>query len=171
MHLHAQAHASSDITNMTNQDVQKYIFEVRQSNAYASEAYSFNLGDTTGEHVDILLGSIPETKSILLYTLAETKAGVTGEYILALLFESKKWALNSLPVIGHCTDSASNALSALIMLATPSTYSDLRHSTIVYQTVKSSLLVLCPYFLPTLSYNCLPLLGPLRQDSEKESHE
>ena len=119
--LHAQAHASSDITNMTNQDVQKYIFEVRQSNAYASEAYSFNLGDTTGEHADILLGSIPETKSILLCTLAETKAGVTGEHILALMFESKKWALNSLPVIGHCTDSASNALSALIMLATPST--------------------------------------------------
>ena len=110
---------------MTNQDVQKYIFEIRQSNAYASEAYSFNLGDTTGEHADILLGSIPETKSILLYTLAETKAGVTGEHILALMFESEKWALNSLPVIGHCTDSASNALSALIMLATPSTYSDL----------------------------------------------
>ena len=113
--LHAQAHASTDVTNMTNQDVQKYIFEVRQSNAYASEAYSFNFGDTTGEHADILLGSIPEAK-----------AGVTGEHILSLMFESEKWALKySLPVIGHCTDSVSNALSALIMLATPSTYSDL----------------------------------------------
>ena len=43
-------------------------------------------------------------------------------HILALMFESEKWALKySLPVIGHCTDSASNALSALIMLATSST--------------------------------------------------
>ena len=112
---HTQAHASTHITNMTNQDIQRYILEVRQSNAYALEAYSFNLGDTTGEHADILLGSIPEAK-----------AGVTGEHILALMFESENWALNySLPVIGHCTDSASNALSALIMLATPSTYSHL----------------------------------------------
>ena len=59
---------------MTNQDVQKYIFKVRQTNAYAAEAYTFNLGDTTGEHADILLGSIPEAK-----------AGVTGEHILALI--------------------------------------------------------------------------------------
>ena len=42
------------------------------------------------------------------------------------MFECEKWALKySLPVVGHCTDSASNALSALIMLATPSTYSNL----------------------------------------------
>lgn len=100
---------------MTNQDVQKYIFDVRHSNAYAAEAYTFNLNDTTGEYADILLGSIPEAKS-----------GVKGEHILALMFESEKWALKySLPVVGHCTDSASNALSALVMLATPSTYSGL----------------------------------------------
>ena len=159
VHLHTQAHASSDITNMTNQDVQKYIFEVRQSNIFASEAYSFLLGVITGKHAGILLGSIPEAK-----------AGVTGEHILALMFESEKWALKySLPVIGHCTDSASNAFSALIILATPSTYSDL-DKVPMFISVKSSS-VLCPYSLPTLSYNCPPLLGPLQQDSDKESHE
>ena len=53
-HLHAQTHVSTDVTNMKNHDVQKYIFEVRQSNIYASEAYTFNLGDTKGEHTDII---------------------------------------------------------------------------------------------------------------------
>ena len=54
---------------------------------------------TTGEHADFLLGSIHEAK-----------VGVTGEHILALILESEKWALKySLPIVGHCTDSASNA--------------------------------------------------------------
>ena len=46
------------------------------------QRHTLNLGDTTGEHADILLGFIPEAK-----------AGVTGEHILALMFESEKWAL------------------------------------------------------------------------------
>ena len=53
---------------MTNQDVQKYILEAKLSNAYASEAYSFNLGDTIGGQADILLGSIPEAKAGVMGT-------------------------------------------------------------------------------------------------------
>ena len=113
--LHPEAHAATDASSMSTQDIQKYILDVRKTSSYAAEAYSFNLGDTTGEYADILLGSIPEAKS-----------GVTGEHILALMLECEKWSLTyGLPVVGHCTDSASNALSALIMLASPSTYSNM----------------------------------------------
>ena len=145
--LHTQAHCSTDVTNMTTQDVQKYIFEVRKSNAYASEAYSFNLGDTTGQHADILLGSIPEAK-----------AGVTGEHILALMLECEKWALKySLPVVGHCTDSASNALSALILLATPSTYSVLDKAPMFIGLSSANYRFYAPIFrtpYPAIAYPC-----------------
>ena len=41
---------------------------------FAAEAYSFNLSDTTGKLPDLLTGSIPESKN-----------GVTGDHILALI--------------------------------------------------------------------------------------
>ena len=93
-------------------EVQKYILEVRQTNAYAAEAYSFNLSDTSGEYPDMLIGSIPESKS-----------GVTGDCILALMLETEKYALqHNLPLTGHCTDSAGNALNSLVKLASPTTF-------------------------------------------------
>ena len=93
-------------------EVQQHILEVRQNNAYGAEAYSFNLSDTTGEFPDLLVGSIPEAK-----------AGVTGNCILALILEMEKMALkHEMPLIGHFTDSAANALNALIKLASPSTF-------------------------------------------------
>ena len=57
----------------------EYVLEVGQTNAYASEAYSFNLNDTSGEHAENILGAIPEANS-----------GVTREHILVLMFECEK---------------------------------------------------------------------------------
>ena len=80
-------------------EVQKHILEVRQNNAYAAEAYSFNLSDTTGEFPDI---SIPESRT-----------GVTGDCMLALMLEVEKLALkHNIPLTGHCTDSAANKLAS-----------------------------------------------------------
>jgi len=94
-------------------DLNDYVVETRQKGAYASEAYSFNFSDTTGEYCDVLVGTIPESTS-----------GVTGNHIVALMLQIEKDAFEfQLPLIGHCTDSAANSLSGLIKLASPSTYS------------------------------------------------
>ena len=94
------------------QQVKEHVMAVREKKLYAAEAYSFNLSDTTGKLPDILIGSIPESAN-----------GVTGDHILALMLEVERRAEKcSLPLVGHCTDSASNALNALIFLASPSTY-------------------------------------------------
>ena len=89
-----QMHASN------YQQIQDHILQVRSQGAYAAEAYSFNLSDTTGKLPDILTGSIPESKS-----------GVTGGHIPALMLEfERRCSKYSLPPIAHCTDSAANAL-------------------------------------------------------------
>ena len=64
--------------------MQQHLLDVRCNNAYASEASSFNVSDTTGEFPDILVGSILESKS-----------GVTGDCILALMLEMVKFALRN----------------------------------------------------------------------------
>ena len=108
--LFSEQLANSEAT--TPQQIQTYIYNVRKSRAYGAEAYSFNLSDTTNEYSDMLVGSFPEANS-----------GVTAEHIFALMLEVEKYAIRySLPLIGHCTDSAANALKALVTLATPSTY-------------------------------------------------
>ena len=59
-----------------------------------------------------MVGSIPEATS-----------GVTAGHILAIMLEVERKARNhNIPLIGQCTDSASNALHALAKLASPSTY-------------------------------------------------
>lgn len=90
--------------------VQEYILSVGADNRYAAEAYSFDWVDTTGKLPDKIIGSIPEAKS-----------GVTGSHIFALMLEADKRAYK-LPLVGHCTDSASNSLNALLKLATPAQY-------------------------------------------------
>ena len=88
------------------QQVQEHVIAVKEKKLYAAEACSFNLSDTTGKLPDILTGSIPESRN-----------GVTGDHILALMLEVERRAEKcSLPLVGHCTDSA------LIFLASPSTY-------------------------------------------------
>ena len=66
--------------------------------------------DTTGKLPDLLTGSLPEATR-----------GVTASHVYALMLEVEQRALiHNLSLIGHCTDSASNALNALLKLATPS---------------------------------------------------
>ena len=60
-------------------EILQHILEVRQKNAYSAAAYSFNFSDTTGEYPDMSVGSISESKS-----------GVTGDCILALMLQVKK---------------------------------------------------------------------------------
>ena len=92
--------------------IQDYVLSVRASNRLASEAYSFDFVDTTGKYSDILIGSIPEAIS-----------GVTGDHIYSVMIEvEKQCAHYGVPLLGHCTDSASNALNALIRLASPTTF-------------------------------------------------
>ena len=97
-------------------EVFEYISKVRTNDLYAAEAYSIDFVDTTGKMNDMLIGSIPEAKN-----------GVTGLHIFALMMQvenrSSKYAL---PLIGHCTDSASNSLRALVTLATPKSYQQLQ---------------------------------------------
>ena len=82
---------SSQLVDATStHHIQEHILEVRKEHAYAAEAYSFNFSDTTGEHPDLLIGTIPEATS-----------GVTGDHILTTVVLKYK-----LPLIGHCTDSA-----------------------------------------------------------------
>ena len=48
---------------------------------------------------------------------------MTNGHIFAMMLEVEKHAQAfSLPLIGHCTDSASNALGALVKMSTPATF-------------------------------------------------
>ena len=95
------------------EQVRDYVLDVRQSGSYASEAYTLCLSDTSSKLADLLVGSIPEAKE-----------GVTGGHIFSLMMEVEKNAFrHGVPLVGHSTDSASNALSGLVMLASPATYS------------------------------------------------
>ena len=77
--------------------------KVRHNKSYAPEAYSFNLCDTSGKLADQLIGFIPQAHS-----------GINGCHIVAMmLLVEKKAHLHNLPLIGHCTDSASNTLGGL----------------------------------------------------------
>lgn len=101
---------SEQLTKVDSQkQLHDYILSVRENNRYAAEAYSFDLVDTTGKLPDMLLGSIPEATS-----------GVTASHIYSLMLEvEQKAKLHNLSIVGHCTDSALNALNALLKLATP----------------------------------------------------
>ena len=91
---------------VSREQVQEYVFSVRAKGNYAAEAYSLDLVDTTGELPDIMLGSFPEATS-----------GVTASHLYAVMLEvERKAAAHNVSLIGHCTDSASNSLDALIKL-------------------------------------------------------
>ena len=92
--------------------MQEYVLSVRENARHAAEAYSFNLVDTTGKTPDLLVGSIPEATS-----------GVTASHIYALMLEvEKRAASHNVSLVGHCTDSALNALNALLKLASPTDF-------------------------------------------------
>ena len=97
---------------VSREQVQEYVLSVRAKGNYAAEAYSLDLVDTTGSTPDLMLGSFPEATS-----------GVTASHIYAIMLEvERKAAVHNVSLIGHCTDSDSNSLNALIKLATPSAY-------------------------------------------------
>uniref|UniRef100_A0A1X7V256 Uncharacterized protein n=1 Tax=Amphimedon queenslandica TaxID=400682 RepID=A0A1X7V256_AMPQE len=99
--------SQNQIPNISN--AKQHIASVRQHCGLATEAYTFDLVDLKGEKPDMLLGSIPEA----------TK-GVTGTHIFALIMAVEEKACEKrLALIGHCTDSATNSLAALKMLAIP----------------------------------------------------
>ena len=99
-------------TTESSKQVQDYVLGVRLTGSCSAEAYSFNLSDTSGKLPNMLIGSIPEAK-----------VGITGAHVFALMMEVEKRAtIYKLPLVGHCTDSASNTLLALTKLASPATY-------------------------------------------------
>ena len=90
----------------------EYIFIVNAKGLYVAEAYSMDFVDTTVKLSDFIVGSIPKARS-----------GVTGLHIFAVMMTIEKLCNKyELSLVGHCTDSASNSLRALVTLATPSTY-------------------------------------------------
>lgn len=134
----------------TPEQLRHYIFNVRENWLYAAEAYSLNLSDTTGLLSDIVIGVIPEA----------TK-GITGAHIFSLMMEVEKHSeKHTLPLIGHCTDSASNALNALVKLASPVTYSKLK-SPLNFLGLTMENFIFCTSYSFKLSFNSLPMLGPL----------
>ena len=96
----------------SREQVQDYVLSVRSKRSYAAEAYSLDLVDTTGKSPDLMLGSFPEATS-----------GVTASHVYAVMLKVEcKAVTHNISLIGHCTDSASNSLNALVKLATPSHY-------------------------------------------------
>ena len=63
---------------------------------------------------------------------------------------------HTLPLIGHCTDSASNALNALVKLASPATYSKLK-SPLNFLGLPMDNFVFAPVIhssFPSIAYPC-----------------
>ena len=129
------------------QQIQDYVLSVRHKKQYAAEAYSFNLSDTTGKLADVLIGSIPQPHS-----------GVTGDHIFAMMLEVEKMAsTRCLSLVGHCTDSASNALSALLKLAIPVTYQHAKLMVTFLGLHRPDFHFLAPFLrpqYPSIAYPC-----------------
>lgn len=88
----------------------------------------------------MLLGSIPEA----------TKC-VTGSHIYALMITVEEKACERrLALTGHCTDSATNSLAALEILAIPDS---LQRMGVKYISL------LCSYITPWISIYCIPYTG------------
>lgn len=123
------------------------MLSVRREGRYAAEAYSFDLVDTSGKLLDLLTGSIPESTS-----------GVTASHVYAMMLEVERRASrHSLSLVGHCTDSASNALNALLKLATPTEYlvDNLKVSFLGLR--RTDFYLFAPFFrsgFPSIAYPC-----------------
>ena len=130
----------------SREQVQEYVLSVRAKGKYAAEAYSLDLVDTTGKSPDIMLGSFPEATS-----------GVTASHLYAIMLEvERKAAAHKVSLIGHCTDSASNSLNALIKLATPSDYL-VEHKISFLGLKLKGYFLFAPFFrnnYPSIAYAC-----------------
>lgn len=129
------------------EQVRDYVLSVRKHSKYAAEAYSFDLVDTTGRLPDLLIGSIPEATS-----------GVTASHVYCLMLEVEKKAMkHDLSLTGHCTDSASNALNALLMLATPTRYLAKDLNVAYLGLSRPDFYLFAPFFrssYPSIAYPC-----------------
>jgi len=132
------------------QNPENYILSVRKNRQYAAEAYSLCFCATTGTLEDVVIGCIPEAKK-----------GITGSHILfAIMLDVEKRAkLYGVSLVGHCTDSASNLLSALIKLASPLTFTKFSQQ-IQFIGLKMKSLYFCSHFKrSTCTIDSLSLLG------------
>ena len=141
--------------------IKNYVPKVRHSKSYAPEAYSFNLADTSGKLPDLLVGSIPQAHS-----------GITGCHILAMILIVEKQAhSHNLPLVGHCTDSASNALSGLLKLASPSTYSEAGIEVTFVGLQRNDYCFFAPMLRPKYPTIAYPMLGSQQSNSCAEFNE
>ena len=125
------------------EQIKNYVIKVRHNKSYAPEAYSFNLADTSGKLPDLLIGSIPQAHS-----------GISWSHVLAMMLTVDKHARkHNLPLVGHCIDSASNALGGLLKLASPSTYAEAGLETEFIGLRRNDFFapILCPNY-PTIAY-------------------
>ena len=88
---------------------------------------------------------------VLTGSITKAKSDVTGEHILAQIFQEEKRCYN-LPIIGHCMDYAVNALKCLILLASPATYNeDIRYIGLPISSYRFYALILRPPH-PSIAY-------------------
>lgn len=69
----------------------------------------------------------------------------------------KRAQVRNMPLVGHCTDSASNSLNALIFLASPSTYDQLSSSLVFLGLYRSDYYFFAPFLqssYPAIVYPC-----------------
>ena len=129
------------------EQVHDYILHVRSNGSYAPEAYTLCLSDTSSKLSDVLLGSIPEAKE-----------GVTGSHVFSLMMAVEKLALkHGVSLVGHCTDSTSNALSALLTLSSPSTYKHVVESITFLGLPRKDFTFFAPFLrpgFPSIAYPC-----------------
>jgi len=130
----------------SREQVQDYVLSVRSKRSYAAEAYSLDLVDTTGKSPDLMLGSFPEATS-----------GATTSHVYAVMLKVEcKVLTHNISLIGHCTDSASNSLNALVKLATPSHYLVQQKISFLGLDMKGYYLF-APFFrcqYPSIAYAC-----------------
>ena len=99
----------------------------------------------SGKLPDLLPGSIPKSTS-----------GVTASHVIySIMLEVEKKAIqHNLSLTGNCTDSASNALNTLLMLATPTKYL-VEEFDVTYLGLSRPDYFLFAPFLLSLSFHCI----------------
>ena len=120
--------------------------------------HSFDLVDVTGKLPDLLTGSVPEAST-----------GVTASHIYAPTLEVEQRAFtHNLSLIEHCTDSASNALNALLKLATPT---KLFMKPSVFLACKEKTTSFLPHLQGRFSFCCICLQGSFRKNCPSQLDE
>ena len=105
---------------------------------------------------------------VIIGSISEAKSGVTGLHIFALMMELEKHSKKySVPLIGHCTDSASNSLHVLVTLASPNSYEGM----VRFLGLEMRDFVFFPSVTRRFPIYSIPLLGPLWKDFNLQFNE